>query len=520
MAELATTLLIGTMCIVAAMAVGDKAVHSLHIWWMTESGATIVVGMVPVVFTLLLLPPIIFDSGYSLNHSMFFSNIGSILIFAFIGTLVAFAITAPVLYFGLGGSTGLLTPMESLAFSALISAVDPVATLAIFTRSGASPKLNALIFGESVLNDAVAIVLFKTVVQLGVTTSIGTQGAAAVTAGQLLGAVGSFCFIFIGSLAIGVLGGAIIALFFKIVAFRTLPEAEAAPAELIVLICMSYTTFLLAEFAKLSGIVASLFSGAIAVMYVQKNLSPAGAKLCKTIVKTLAKFTETIVFLLIGYGFWLYTLGHTSTSVAARHPELIHQGEGNSTVLPNTPCLSPESNQVSPSFIVLTICMCLISRAIATFPLTFIANLFRSKANKIQLNEQCVIWFSGLRGAIALALAVEFPTADEVAVEHSGSFCYQRDHVVSCTIVVVLFTVFVMGGATKPVLKLAGIEMGLTKAKVPLKPTHGRRWKNKLRWLDTNVVRPVLVSQREPAIKSHSFAEDVEGDFPSWEVRE
>ena len=124
---------------------------------MTESGSTIIVGMVvglawylatvgsssyveeearsleilefqPAVFTLLLLPPIIFDSGYSLNHSTFFSNIGAILTFAFAGTLVAFAVTAPVLYYGLGGKNGMLTPMEALAFSALISAVDPVAT--------------------------------------------------------------------------------------------------------------------------------------------------------------------------------------------------------------------------------------------------------------------------------------------------------------------------------------------------------------------------------------------------------
>lgn len=58
------------------------------------------------------------------------------------------------------------------------------------------------------LNDAVAIVLFKTVVQLGVSTSIGTEGAAAITAADVMGAVGSFCFIFIGSVAIGILGGA------------------------------------------------------------------------------------------------------------------------------------------------------------------------------------------------------------------------------------------------------------------------------------------------------------------------
>ena len=80
-----------------------------------------------------------------------------------------------------------------------MSAVDPVATLAIFSSTGADPKLNALVFGESVLNDAVAIVLFKTVVQLG----SKARGADALSAARLFGAIGSFCLIFLGSVAIG-----------------------------------------------------------------------------------------------------------------------------------------------------------------------------------------------------------------------------------------------------------------------------------------------------------------------------
>ena len=48
---------------------------------------------------------------------------------------------------------------DALAFGALISAVDPVATLAIFSAMDVEPTLNMLVFGESILNDAVSIVL-------------------------------------------------------------------------------------------------------------------------------------------------------------------------------------------------------------------------------------------------------------------------------------------------------------------------------------------------------------------------
>ena len=115
--------------------------------------------------------------------------------------------------------------------------------------------------------------------------------------------------VFIGSISIGVFGGAAIALLFKLVQLRLLPPNVAAPAELICLVCLSYTTFLAAEYAHLSGIVASLFSGAVCVMYVKRNLSAEGAALCDTTVRMLAKFAETIVFVVIGFGFWLYTVG-------------------------------------------------------------------------------------------------------------------------------------------------------------------------------------------------------------------
>ena len=54
-----------------------------------------------------------------------------------------------------------LDRVESFAFGSMISAVDPVATLAIFNALDVDPILYMLVFGESILNDAVAIVLTK-----------------------------------------------------------------------------------------------------------------------------------------------------------------------------------------------------------------------------------------------------------------------------------------------------------------------------------------------------------------------
>jgi sodium/hydrogen exchanger 8 len=114
-------------------------------------------------FFLFLLPPIIFQSGFSLSPKPFFSNFGAIVTFAILGTFIASIVTGVLVY--LGGLMYLMYRLpfvECLMFGALISATDPVTVLSIFQELGTDTNLYALVFGESVLNDAMAISLYRT----------------------------------------------------------------------------------------------------------------------------------------------------------------------------------------------------------------------------------------------------------------------------------------------------------------------------------------------------------------------
>lgn len=114
----------------------------------------------PQAFFVVLLPPIIFEAGYSLHKGNFFQNLGSIVIFAVFGTIISTLLVGLGLFLlgklshynyncsslliGAGGVTMQLRLTDALAFGALISAVDPVATLAIFSAMDVEPVLNML----------------------------------------------------------------------------------------------------------------------------------------------------------------------------------------------------------------------------------------------------------------------------------------------------------------------------------------------------------------------------------------
>lgn len=113
------------------------------------------------IFFLYLLPPIVLDAGYFMPSRPFFENIGTILLYAVVGTIWN--------VFGIGFSLyGIcqvkafhlqdVSLLHNLLFGSLIAAVDPVAVLAVFEEIHVNEKLHILVFGESLLNDAVTVV--------------------------------------------------------------------------------------------------------------------------------------------------------------------------------------------------------------------------------------------------------------------------------------------------------------------------------------------------------------------------
>ena len=198
------------------------------------------------IFFNLLLPPIILASGYELHQANFFRNIGTILTFAFAGTFISAVILGLVLWLytriPLEGIK--LSFVEAISVGATLSATDPVTILAIFQTYKVDPKLYTIIFGESILNDAVAIVLFETAQRY----KKGEGGGGTLGPLSLLEGTGIFLAVFFASLMIGVIIGVATALGLKYTYVRRFPKIESC---LIVLI--AYASYFLSNGLHLSG---------------------------------------------------------------------------------------------------------------------------------------------------------------------------------------------------------------------------------------------------------------------------
>jgi len=159
-------------------------------------------------FMLLLLPPIIFESGFNMDKKTFFKNMGSVMMYSFVGTFISiFSSSFMFYYLGKTDFSPSFSFKESFAFGSLISATDPVSVLAIFKELDADVNLYSLVFGESIFNDAITIVMYNTVVHLG--TSDESMGESIVVS------IGNFATIFLGSFLIGAFSALLVAFILK-----------------------------------------------------------------------------------------------------------------------------------------------------------------------------------------------------------------------------------------------------------------------------------------------------------------
>lgn len=292
--------------------------------------------------------------------------------------------------------------MEPLLFGALISAVDPVATLSIM----GSPELQcdqllySIVFGESVLNDAIAIVLFKTF------RKYYDPDAPSLTQHDIPGALLSFFTVSILSVTVGVVLGLITSFIYKHTNISMFPKFETA---LLFLFC--YLCYAIGEALELSGIMALFFNGIILNHYNSYNLSETAHTASDQIFATLAVIMETIVFLYMGMGVF-----------------------------------TGQFDNWDVKFTIIALLCCLLGRFLNIFPLSWLANLCRKKGkNDIPMRMQGVLCFAGLRGAIAFALAENMPGPN-------------KDTYATVTLSICMFTTVVCGGLTEKVLTFTGMK--------------------------------------------------------------
>ncbi|XP_030748629.1 sodium/hydrogen exchanger 7 isoform X4 [Sitophilus oryzae] len=361
----------------------------------------------PEIFFNIILPPIIFHAGYSLKRKYFFRNLGAILTFAIIGTTVSSFIVGALMY----GCVHLMPPrlansftfLDTLYFGALISSTDPLTILAIFNDLNVDVNLYALVFGESVLNDAVAIVLSGSIQHYGKRYQLGTGGFEIKAFFQ---AVGDFCGIFMLSLLIGAVMGCITALLTKYTRVRDFPLLESA-----LFVLMSYSTFLIAEASDLTGVVAVLFCGICQAHYTYNNLSEDSRIRTKQMFELLNFLAENFIFSYIGVSMFTFPKHH-----------------------------------FDPLFILTGFICAAVGRAANVYPLSFLLNLGRRP--KIPLNFQHMLFFAGLRGAMSFALAIRNTRSEA------------RQAMLTTTSLIVIITVIIQGGATMNLLRWLNIPLG------------------------------------------------------------
>jgi NhaP-type Na+/H+ or K+/H+ antiporter len=170
------------------------------------------------------------------------------------------------------------------AFASLMSATDPVATLALFAflkLQNTQPMLAALVFGESVINDAVAIVLFNIV------NAVGSASVSEVFADLM--------WLFFGSILAGIVIAAACVLLFKLAGLDGEQHTEVTYIALV-----PYLVYACAYSVGLSGIIACLFAGIIFQLYGSQHLSEHGMSHTDTFMEFLARFGESIIFLICG----------------------------------------------------------------------------------------------------------------------------------------------------------------------------------------------------------------------------
>lgn len=306
--------------------------------------------------------------------------VGTILTFTIIASFAAFFNEFPYIM------PEKLKISDILMLACILSATDTVAALSL-VKETRYPKLNSILFGEGIMNDAVSILIFRSVRNFLVKENSEQFGLKTVL---VLGL--EFVYLLVMSVFIGIFFGlAITFLFKKFTSFQRFPIRETS-----FMILIAYLSYQTAEALNLSGIISLFVCGIAMAHYTFHNLSEESQKGTVLAFDTVGYLAEALVFAYLGLTvFWI------------------------------------ETKEFYTLFIVLMTVVLAFARCFSIFLLPCI--LFLCKRDlKLQAKELKIIWYSGLiRGAIAFALSFHADTPGKKTI-------------VATTISIVLITTFIL----------------------------------------------------------------------------
>jgi CPA1 family monovalent cation:H+ antiporter len=319
-----------------------------------------------------LLPPLVFEAALQLDWRRFREELPLTLTLAFLGVGIAATLVAAGMHWLVGWSW-----IGAALFGVLIAATDPVSVIASFREMGCQPRVSMVVESESLLNDGVAAVGFAVLSAI----AVGTLPGASSVAPAFLWTLG-------GGVAIGL---AVSAAILAIVGRTDDPLVEITLTTI-----AAYGSFLMAERFHASGIISALSAGLLIGSAGTRFISRGGRDRVHWAWEYFAFLANSFVFILIGMAVANQPL-HRLGAVAA----------------------------------VIAILLVLAGRAISIYPLSLAFNWSRWR---LKASFQHTLFWGGLRGALALALALAVPTT--VA---------ERDAIILTAFVVVAFSILVQG---------------------------------------------------------------------------
>lgn len=319
-----------------------------------------------------LLPPLVFEAALQLDWNRFRAELPVTLTLAFLGVTIAAAAVAAGMHWLVGWSW-----IGAALFGVLIAATDPVSVIAAFREMKCEPRVSMVVEAESLLNDGVA--------------AVGFAVLSGIAAGASQGAV-ILIPEFIWTLGGGVLIGLIISGAILMIVGRT----DDPLVEITLTTIAAYGSFLVAERSHASGIISAMSAGLMVGSFGTRLLSQEGSERISGAWEFFAFLANSIVFILIGMNVANQPLKDLGSAAAA-----------------------------------LAIMLVLAGRALSIYPLSA---LFAGSRWRLPASYQHTLFWGGLRGALALALALAVPATVP-----------ERGAIILTAFVVVAFSILVQG---------------------------------------------------------------------------